>query len=401
MDFPKANMRKNDGSLRSPPYVNGYKQQRSACLKSASTASIIKAQRYPQSRGRNLDSIDISSRVVERTIARLIELLVPNKEECEKARARGDCVFTTKMTDTGSIVEVFFKIDLNGCQYKLAEVGMDTKNNHKLDMPPGAIYIALDLNYKRMFVYFSKGLEMVYGPSIGKWVLDSTTYNIEEYAEIHPPELPQDEHHQEYEKWLLANPHLSWAPWSRAGVYHWGFRPLMELEYTHKDACVARDTYNLPSHIQPVLADLLKSFGNITRAQRILLGVVDRDYRYYCQSIISACPEKRKRFWATDDNQECFSLRTCTVNIPFEPKFDGGDIKVGWAVMVPMGDFRGGDLCIKEMNRRFVYKPGGVCLIRHGRLDFFTANSKGSRYCMVSTVQETLKGEYFDRLWEF
>lgn len=114
MDFPKANMRKDDGSLRSPPYVNGYKQKRSACLKSASTASFIKAQHYPQSRGRNLGSIDISSRVVERTIARLIELLVPNKEECEKARARGDSVFTTKMIDTGKVVNSF-----RMCRYQL------------------------------------------------------------------------------------------------------------------------------------------------------------------------------------------------------------------------------------------------------------------------------------------
>jgi hypothetical protein len=38
-------------------------------------------------------------------------------------------------------------------------------------------------------------LEIVYGPQIGQWVLDSTTWNIDEYSQIHPPDMRKDKRH--------------------------------------------------------------------------------------------------------------------------------------------------------------------------------------------------------------
>jgi hypothetical protein len=105
--------------------------------------------------------------------------------------------------------------------------------------------------------------------------------------------MPKDKRHLNWKDWLLSNPHLCWAPWSRAGVYHWGY--WMELGHTDKGSCITKDVANIPSRIQPVLSDLFKSFGNITRAQRLLLGAVDKQVRDMTEAMIKGFHDGKKK----------------------------------------------------------------------------------------------------------
>lgn len=63
-----------------------------------------------------------------------------------------------------------------------------------------------------------------------------------------------------------------------AGVYHGGSY-WIELAHTYKDSYIIKDIANIPSRIQPVLFDPFKTFGNISRVQKLLLDAVDQEIR--------------------------------------------------------------------------------------------------------------------------
>lgn len=44
------------------------------------------------------------------------------------------------------------------------------------------------------------------------------------------------------------------------------------------------------------------------------------------------------------DEEECFALRACLVNVFTEPHYNAGDLNNGLAMMAPMGEFKAGDL---------------------------------------------------------
>ncbi|RPB15744.1 hypothetical protein P167DRAFT_542886 [Morchella conica CCBAS932] len=364
------------GTLKSPSYLQG--QKKADCVKSHRLADIITKQCTPflarqaatqsggqsggQAAGQSAEPKKAQSdRELERDINKWMCLSEGMKATCEEAKANGAKSFKIFKGKIGSIIEVFFDVDISQPLNKvgtlvnksLEEINKTALTYEQVEVPavPGAFYLALDKNYTRMFVYFSKGFEMVYGVEIGNWVLESTTYNIEEYSELQPPDIPgaKNIRHAEYKNWLLANPHLCCPDWSRAGVYHWG----MWMERGHNDdAVITKDTLKTSQHMNPVLLRLFTSLGNLTRAKRILLGAVDKDNRDLCIKMITALPKEEKQQWATDD-QECFSLRACLINPFTEPHYDIGDLKDGWAVMAQMGEFTGADFCIREMNRGF------------------------------------------------
>lgn len=106
---------------------------------------------------------------------------------------------------------------------------------------------------------------------------------------------------------------------------------------------------------------------------------------------------KKKLFWLIED-KECFALRACLVNVFTEPHYDGGDLKDGWALMAPLGEYKPGDLCITELQRRFYYQPGSIGAIRGCKLEHYTLKWDGVRYSLVSTIHESLKKEYLTKI---
>ncbi|KAH0606906.1 uncharacterized protein H6S33_002894 [Morchella sextelata] len=282
-----ALMHTKAGALKSPPYLQG--QKKADCVKSHRLADIITKQFTPfldrqaagQAAGQSAEpKKSHRDRELERDINKWMCLSECMKTTCEEAKAKGAKSFKIFKGKIGSVIEEINKAALTYEQVEVPAVS-------------GAFYLAIDKNYTRMFVYFSKGFEMVYGVEIGNWVLKSTTYNIEEYAELQPPDIPsvKDIRHAEYKNWLLANPHLCWADWSWAGVYHWGM--WMERGY-NDDAVITKDTLKTSQHMNLVLPRLFTSLGNLTRAKRILLGAVDQDNRDLWVKMITALPKEEK-----------------------------------------------------------------------------------------------------------
>ncbi|KAH0604221.1 uncharacterized protein H6S33_007252 [Morchella sextelata] len=212
-----ALMHTKAGALKSPPYLQS--QKKADCIKSYCLADIITKQFTPflarQAARQDASQSAVpkkvqSDRELERDINKWMYLSEGMKATCEEAKANGARSFKIFKGKIGSVIEVFFDVDISQPLNKvgtlvnksLEEINKVALTYEQVEVPavPSAFYLALDKNYTRMFVYFSKGFEMVYGVEIGNWVLKSTTYNIEEYAELQPPDIPgvKDIRHAEY-----------------------------------------------------------------------------------------------------------------------------------------------------------------------------------------------------------
>ncbi|KAH8145702.1 uncharacterized protein LAJ45_10342 [Morchella importuna] len=336
-----ALMHTKAGTLKSPPSLQGRKK--ADCVKSHRLSDIVTKQFTPflirqatgQAAGQSVEPKKAQGdQELERDINKWMCLPEGMKGTCEEAKANGTRSFKIFKGKIGNGIEVFFDVDMSQSLNKvgtlvnksLGELNNAALTYKQVEVPavPGAFYLALDKHYTRMFVYFSKGMGMVYGVEIGNLVLKSTTYNIEEYPELQLPDIPDAKivRHAAYQNWLLANANLCWANCSRAGVYYWG----MEMERGHNDdAVITKDTLKTSQHMNPVLLRLFTSLGNLTISKRILLVSGDKNNRDLCVKIITVLPTAEKQ-WATDD-QECLSLRACLINMFTEPHYDIGDLK--------------------------------------------------------------------------
>ena len=273
----------------------------------------------------------------------------------------------------------------------LKDTEMLGKGFERIEVGERGFYVVLDKNLKKIFVLSGSGLKLIYGDHIGEYITNTICWNIEEYAQIEPPAIPQDSRHKEYENWLDANPHHCYPPWARAGVYHWGI--WMERGHKDKGSVISKDINRTRASVKPLISSLLDSLGALTRAQHILLGAVDTDCRDEYTKIITNCTKHKKRYFITDKKKELFTLRACLVNVFTEPHFDSGDVKGGWAAMGIFGEFKDGDFAITELKTRFAYKPGDSSYLQAERFEHFTLPWSGYRYCVVSTCHEAVKQE--------
>jgi len=51
---------------------------------------------------------------------------------------------------------------------------------------------------------------------------------------------------------------------------------------------------------------------------------------------------------------------------------DGEDVKNGWVLTSPLGEFENGDFCITELKWRFVYKVDAISFLKSEQFEHFT-----------------------------
>ncbi|RPA91296.1 hypothetical protein L873DRAFT_1848347 [Choiromyces venosus 120613-1] len=312
-------MRTPTGVLKAPPYVTkGGKKE----VTDPSKAQILPLDYSPAiCRQNEQGTRALSDQALQKQLASQLKLSAKAIQEAEKACESGESTFK----------HVFGSYDTQGKWAPTSAKGTleDTEvlgsSFEQIDVGERGFYVALDKNYIKIFVVFGTGLKLIYGDQVGEYIEKAMCWNIEEYNSVNPPEIPKDIQHKEYEKWLLSNPHLCWAPWSRAGVYHWGV--WMERGHHDRGSIVTKDT-NVKARMEQVMWPLFKAMGALTRAQRILLTAVDIECMREYESILRNCLTATQQLFETDE-RECFTLRACLVNIFTEPHIDGGDVKGG------------------------------------------------------------------------
>ncbi|KAG0123702.1 hypothetical protein HOY82DRAFT_618874 [Tuber indicum] len=296
-------MRTKAGGLKSPPYFPPGERRK---LPQPNAANIIPLNYVPfNCRQAENPKGTISDRDLERKVGNQLKLSSRMKEELERARERGDTVYRHSFRVNRLLentIEVFLTVDRKAPRPKLSipnatlqETESLGETFERIDIGDCGFYVALDKNLEKIFVLFGTGLKLIYGDTIGQYITEALCWNVEEYAELSPRALPKDRRHKEYENWLLANPHLCWPPWARAGVYHWGL--WMEQGHENRGSVLNRDIYNTGGYAE-------------------------------YESLLHHCGDEKKMHFATDE-KEIFTLRACLVNVFTEPHFDRKDIKGG------------------------------------------------------------------------
>lgn len=298
-------------------------------------------------------------------------------------------------TFLGNIIEVFFNIDIENHNSRsqladLQELSSDQcdalgASYEQIDIGTGEQYVALDCNYRRLFVVFANPFSAIYGKEVGERIVTQATENITKYCEIEPPRLPTSIRHTNTEDWLLRNPRHYAFPDSRCGVFHWGI--WTQQGHDALGPVLTKDTNGVGSNTRGHLQGLLASFQNISHLKRLLLGAIDGPQREEMQSAIFRLDDHFRNLW-TNYNQECFSLRACLVNVVTEPHLDQGDL--GWTMSTPLGNFEGAGFCVSDLKRCFHFPVGSVAGILGGKLIHFTRLWTGSRLCLVSTMHRSL-----------
>ncbi|KAG0131239.1 hypothetical protein HOY82DRAFT_338786 [Tuber indicum] len=167
---------------------------------------------------------------LERWLDFRLHLVKTERAACEEARQNGHESFRVTQGCKDDIVEVFFKIDIDtytpqtklfGLQnLTLSDVESTSEHYLPIHVSSGGFYLALDCNFRRLFVLFSDPYSLLYGPEVGKRVQNQVRENVTDYASVQPPGVPTSKRHSKYEQWLLENPELCVRPESRCGVFH-------------------------------------------------------------------------------------------------------------------------------------------------------------------------------------
>jgi len=174
---------------------------------------------------------------------------------------------------TGNILEVFFDLDITkhdpGPELqqlkKLSpdEIQNESESFQHIEVPHGAFYLALDMNFHRIFVLFSDPYPLVFGEKVGKEVLRTTETNITNYTLVEPPEVPTNTRHSKYEEWLLNNQQHCAFPTSRCGIYHWGI--WMAVGRSDLGAVITANIARPQARVKEHLSELLTSLNNVSR----------------------------------------------------------------------------------------------------------------------------------------
>lgn len=91
-----------------------------------------------------------------------------------------------------------------------------------------------------------------------------------------------------------------------------------------------------------------------------------------------------------------FTLMALLVNSHTQDHTDKSDWVNGYAALLPVGDFEGGDLIFRELAIQVEFNSGSCALFRghelfHSITPWTTSSENGSRYCFVLTTHEACR----------
>lgn len=217
---------------------------------------------------------------------------------------------------------------------------------------------------------FPQGLREVYGPEVGETAANIMKDNIAHYIELKRPSVPQN----------------------NSGTFQWGL--CEEQRDPQRGLTISSDlATGVPAGVVPML-HFLESLRNITRAVDAYFGAIDNITRNAYQESFRRIPQSHRRLieFGPDGHDQLFTSTVLLANLGIQPHRDAGDWDQGWAWIVVLGEFTGGDFAITELKRRIPFPHGAVLGLRGGALEHWTTKWEGQRrYSLVFTFQEFVR----------
>lgn len=199
--------------------------------------------------------------------------------------------------------------------------------------------------------------------------------------------------------------HRQTAKLANLGVYHIGYRCKTGDPNGRDTPGPTKDSpgKRVPDdgHVYHQLAKLRYSaLGACTEISKFFFQILDPAL---LQQYISVADEVNKLEsipFGTRRSGEPFVMRALLVNLMTNEHKDTGDWRHGYAFLLPLGDFEGGDLLLRELGLQ-IQSPPGCCQIFRGReLRHSITKWTGRRFVCVNVTHEAVRKWAFRQMGE-
>ncbi|KAI0832986.1 hypothetical protein F5Y06DRAFT_290337 [Hypoxylon sp. FL0890] len=270
------------------------------------------------------------------------------------------------------------------------------------------IFMALDGAGVVIAFVFSDSFRTLLTKSIEKKVAQS----LDTYSTLQPVPLPDmTRHGLHWVDWLVRRPDLDFRNpendprKAKSGVYHIGGRcatgdPQGSRKPVSSKDLVARVEDGF-GHVSEQMANLqFSAFGACTEVVRFFFELIDPKLLDEYVKVANEVSRQRCAFFETRRKDDPFVMRAALVNLMTNEHEDQGDWHYGFAGLVSVGEFQGGDLLLRELGLRVESPPGCVQLIRGRELRHSITRWTGRRFVVVNVTHEPVRRYALRKLGE-
>jgi hypothetical protein len=245
------------------------------------------------------------------------------------------------------------------------------------------------------------GLAKLLGENLPQEIVEA----FDTFSTLQPVPLPDGTRHGlHWVEFLKEKAHLDFRNPendlrnAKSGVYHFGchFRtgdPHGARPMTKKQDSGKR-LEGASSHVLKQVDKLANSaFGACTEALSFLFKLLDSTLFAEYESVAHELEksEHSGTTFRTRRSVDIFSIIAFLVNLKTTEHKDESDWKFGFAGLVPVGEYTGGDLLLRELGLRIRAPPGCLQLIRGRELRHSIADWEGRRFVVVAVTHDSVR----------
>ncbi|KAI1076621.1 hypothetical protein F5B20DRAFT_593892 [Whalleya microplaca] len=153
---------------------------------------------------------------------------------------------------------------------------------------------------------------------------------------------------------------------------------------------------NRPNYARTVLPRFKRGvLGLSSEVVRFLLRTVAPKEYEECLEVFRGLPKENRIAVSPPNWATMFVLG---INSFTERHKDKTDVKKGFAGLVLLGQYEGGDLCFPQMGLKLDYQPGGCVIFRGAELEHFVQDWNGYRIFLLVTNHQPVRNWAYRRL---
>ncbi|KAI1078825.1 hypothetical protein F5B20DRAFT_571361 [Whalleya microplaca] len=237
---------------------------------------------------------------------------------------------------------------------------------------------------------------------LGKDIENEVARSIETYSTLQPVPVPDmTRHGLHWASWLVEHPEFdSRVPRNdpaiaKSGVYHFGATCAIGDPHGKKPPNATKDVMKHTNSETHVLLQLRKlrynALGACSELVSFFFKLFDPDLFAQYQAVAEEVSKLKVIPFETRNGGDTFSLWAVLINVMTDDHKDRSDWFHGFAGLVPVGDFSGGDLLLRELGLQIESKPGCVQLVRGRELAHSISKWSGRRFVVVNATHEAVK----------
>lgn len=273
------------------------------------------------------------------------------------------------------------------------------------------IVLALDKDNNVIFVELQDAFQNL----LKKYLEHRIAEAFAVYSILHPVPLPDlTRHGTHWVDWLIKRPELDFRnPGNEqnaavSGQYHDGVGAVAGDAHGEKGLFQKPDSEarieNWP-HVRDQKEKLrYGALGACTEILTFLFQLMDPELCLEYQDIALKLAEHheattgKKNLFETRRSGDLFTMRALLINVMTTDHIDTHDWKCGFAGLVAVGDYEGGDLLLRQLGLRIEARQGAAQLMRGRELRHSIQEYEGTRFCNVFVTSEAVKQWVEDNL---